>query len=116
MGKEVGTSVTNATGSLVDRSELSRSIGKKYPRVPTPITATQRQIIEIETAHGCDIGKCSFCTEPIKHKLEFREKEDILEEIKAFYDLGARYFRLGKQSCFYTLPYAVEICRILIFN
>jgi len=66
-------------------------------------------MIEIETGRGCDIGHCSFCTEPIKNKVEFREMPDVLAEIKTFYDLGARYFRLGKQTCFYTLPYAVEL-------
>ena len=69
------------------------------------------RMIEIETGHGCDIGKCSFCTEPLKNRVEFREKEDVLDEIKEFYKLGARYFRLGKQTCFYTLPYAVELLK-----
>jgi radical SAM superfamily enzyme with C-terminal helix-hairpin-helix motif len=69
------------------------------------------RIIEIETGHGCDIGKCSFCLEPIKNRLEFREKEDVLKEIIEFYKLGCRYFRLGKQSCFYTLPYAAELLK-----
>jgi len=69
------------------------------------------RMIEIETGHGCDIGKCSFCTEPLKNKVEFREKEDVLKEIIEFYRLGARFFRLGKQTCFYTLPYAVELLK-----
>jgi len=67
------------------------------------------RMIEIETGHGCDIGKCSFCTEPIKNKVEFREKEDVLKEIMEFYRLGCRFFRLGKQTCFYTLPYAADL-------
>jgi radical SAM superfamily enzyme with C-terminal helix-hairpin-helix motif len=66
-------------------------------------------MIEIETGKGCDIGKCSFCTEPIKNKVSFRETEDILKEIQAFYKIGARYFRLGKQTCFYTLPKTPEL-------
>jgi radical SAM superfamily enzyme with C-terminal helix-hairpin-helix motif len=69
------------------------------------------RMIEIETGHGCDIGKCSFCIEPLKNKAEFRDKEDVLEEIKEFYKLGCRFFRLGKQSCFYTLPYATELLK-----
>ena len=69
------------------------------------------RMIEIETGYGCDIGKCSFCTEPIKNKVEFREKYDVLREIIEFYKLGARYFRLGKQTCFYTLPYAAELLK-----
>jgi len=69
------------------------------------------RMIEIETGHGCDIGKCSFCTEPIKNKVEFREKEDILREIIEFYKLGCRYFRLGKQTCYYTFPQSIELLK-----
>lgn len=69
------------------------------------------RVIEIETGHGCSIGKCSFCTEPVKHKLEFRDKKDIIEEIKAFYKLGCFYFRLGKQSCFYSYPKVIELLK-----
>ena len=69
------------------------------------------RMIEIETGHGCDIGKCSFCTEPIKNKVEFRDKEDVLKEIIEFYKLGCRFFRLGKQTCFYTLPYTIELLK-----
>ncbi|MEK6984063.1 MAG: radical SAM protein [Nanoarchaeota archaeon] len=69
------------------------------------------RMIEIETGHGCDIGKCSFCTEPIKNRVEFREKENVLKEIIEFYSLGCRYFRLGKQTCFYTFPYAVDLLK-----
>ncbi|MAG53031.1 MAG: radical SAM protein [Nanoarchaeota archaeon] len=67
------------------------------------------RVIEIETGRGCDIGKCSFCLEPIKNRVEFRDKENVLKEIEEFYNLGARYFRLGKQTCFYTYPEAVSL-------
>ncbi|MBI2523289.1 radical SAM protein [Candidatus Woesearchaeota archaeon] len=69
------------------------------------------RMIEIETGHGCDIGHCSFCTEPIKNKVEFRDKEDVLREVIEFYRLGCRYFRLGKQTCFYTFPHAIELLK-----
>lgn len=69
------------------------------------------RMIEIETGKGCDIGHCSFCTEPLKNKVAFREQKDVLDEVKEFYKLGARYFRLGKQTCFYTVPYAKEILK-----
>jgi len=69
------------------------------------------QMIEIETSHGCQRGKCSFCTEPLKFKLEFRAQRDIIDEMKEFYKLGSRYFRLGKQSCFYSYPKAEELLR-----
>jgi len=70
------------------------------------------RIIEIETSHGCSRAKgCSFCMEPLKNRLEFRNKEDIFNEIKEFYDLGCRYFRLGKQSCFYSYPKVSELLK-----
>jgi len=70
------------------------------------------RIIEIETGHGCSRKRgCSFCTEPIKHSLEFRKKEDILKEIKAFYEIGCRYFRLGKQSDLYLYPDIIGLLR-----
>jgi len=61
---------------------------------------TGYRIIEIETSKGCP-RKCSFCTEPLKAPMTYRKNEDIVKEIKAHYDLGARYFRLGKQTDFY---------------
>ena len=68
------------------------------------------RIIEIETAKGCSRSPgCSFCTEPIKNKLEFRANQDIISEIEEFYKLGVRHFRLGKQSCFYSIPNPVEL-------
>ncbi len=68
------------------------------------------RVIEIETSHGCS-GSCSFCTEPIKNKLEFRPINDILNEIKAFTKLGCQHFRLGKQNCFYTYPDPIELLK-----
>lgn len=69
------------------------------------------RIIEIETSRGCPRLKgCSFCLEPVKHKgIKFRKAEFIVDEIKAFYELGCRYFRLGKQSCFYSYPNIEEL-------
>ena len=69
------------------------------------------RMMEIETGRGCDIGHCSFCTEPLKSKVEFREKDDILREMKTLYELGARYFRYGKQTCFYTFPKVVDLLK-----
>ncbi|MFH2020455.1 MAG: radical SAM protein [archaeon] len=61
------------------------------------------RVIEIETGRGCNIGKCSFCTEPLKNKFVNRKTEEILEEVKEYYNKGCRYFRLGKQSDFYSI-------------
>ncbi len=70
------------------------------------------RIIELETSKGCSRKThCSFCTEPIKNKLSFRKKADILKEIKALKKQGAEYFRLGKQSCYYSHPQAIGIVK-----
>ena len=53
-----------------------------------------RLMIEIETGRGCKIGKCSFCTEPIKNNFVNRKMEEVLAEVRAYYKAGARYFRL----------------------
>lgn len=59
-------------------------------------------IAELETGHGCTRKKgCSFCLEPLKYCLEFRKQKDILEEA-AVLRKYTPYFRLGKQSCFYS--------------
>ncbi len=68
------------------------------------------RMVEIETSRGCP-RKCSFCTEPIKNVMEYRKHEDILTEIKTLYDLGARHFRLGKQSDFYITKQPVELLK-----
>ncbi|MBI2666996.1 radical SAM protein [Candidatus Woesearchaeota archaeon] len=70
-----------------------------------------RRVIEIETSRGCNIGRCSFCTEPIKNKFVNRRKESIVEEVKAYYRAGARYFRLGKQADFYSSDRPIEMLK-----
>lgn len=61
-------------------------------------------VIEIETATGCNRNPgCTFCIEGMRGlPLQFREKEDIIDEIKSLYDNGALYFRLGRQPNFYA--------------
>ena len=73
----------------------------------------QLRIIEIETGRGCNVGKCSFCTEPIKNNFSNRTNKDIIAEIKAFYKLGARYFRLGKQSDFFSIENPIALLKTL---
>ncbi len=61
------------------------------------------RIVELETGRGCPRESgCSFCTEPLKHKVQWRKPEHIIEEAKLLKELGARAFRLGKQSCIYS--------------
>ena len=67
------------------------------------------RVIEIETGRGCNVGKCSFCTEPLKSKFVNRAMESVVEEVKAFYKQGARYFRLGKQADFYASDHPTEM-------
>ncbi len=71
----------------------------------------QRRVIEIETGRGCKVGKCSFCTEPIKSRFQNRKMEDVLKEIKAYYQKGARFFRLGKQADFYASDRPIELLK-----
>lgn len=59
-------------------------------------------ICEIETYRGCYWGKCSFCMERIHGEPRMREPEHVLEEIETLYNYGARYFRIGKQTDFFT--------------
>lgn len=76
---------------------------KRHPMFPDPLLA------EIGAYRGCPryiTGGCSFCSEPLYGKPEFREQEDIIKEIKALYDRGIRHFRLGGQSC--TFSYKAE--------
>ena len=68
-----------------------------YPQFPKPC------IIELETSRGCyRTINCSYCTEPLADRQSFREQEDIVNELKVFYDLGQRHFRFGRQTCFFS--------------
>lgn len=73
--------------------------------IPYPV------MIEIETGRGCNIGRCSFCTEPLKNKFSNRAMEDVLAEVVAFYNAGAHYFRLGKQADFYSIDRPIELLK-----
>ena len=55
-------------------------------------------LCELETYRGCPRhSHCSFCTEPFYGKPDFREINDVVREVSALYENGARYFRLGRQ-------------------
>ncbi len=68
-----------------------------------------RVMVEIETGRGCKVGKCSFCTEPIKSRFVNRKMESVVAEVKEYYQHGARYFRLGKQADFYASDRPIEL-------
>ncbi|MBO8173737.1 MAG: radical SAM protein [Thermococcus sp.] len=86
---------------LRDYALLGAEVVRQFPDYPKFV------IVEIETQRGCPkamgIGGCSFCTEPVRYKkVEDRPIEDIVEEIKIFYNLGVRHFRVGRQSCIFS--------------
>jgi len=57
-------------------------------------------IVEVETYRGCPrviTGGCSFCIEPLYGLPKFREQKCIVKEIEEHYQLGVRFFRLGRQ-------------------
>ncbi len=77
---------------LKEFSVLGADIIKKHPNYPYVMC-------EIETSRGCERDTfCSYCTEPFYGKADFRDEEDIIDEIQALYNAGGRYFRLGRQA------------------
>ncbi len=84
--------------------ELGAEIVKQIPDL---------RVIEIETSRGCKVGKCSFCTEPIKSMFMNKNSEDIIKEIEAFYNLGCYYFRIGKQADFYAINEPIKLLKTI---
>jgi len=83
--------------NINDYSKIKAKEGAEIVKqIPYPLVA------EIETGRGCDIGKCSFCTEPLKGSVCFREAKQIIQEMKALKEYGVEHFRFGKQTCFYS--------------
>ena len=75
----------------------------KGARLIAQMPRMENRIVEIETGRGCPRQKgCSFCTEPLKHAVQWRGADLVIEEVKTLMSLGARAFRLGKQSCIYS--------------
>ena len=61
-------------------------------------------IAEVQMYRGCVryiTGGCKFCVEPLLGGVEYREPEDILDEVIELARVGVRNFRLGAQSCVY---------------
>lgn len=87
-----GTFTLKRTAKEVDRfAPLGAFIVKEhfyYPYV----------ICEIETFRGCERRHhCSYCTEGLYGRPDEREPEKIVEEVRALYREGVRYFRVGRQ-------------------
>ncbi len=71
----------------------SALILKQHPNFPD-------LICEIEVSTGCERQThCSFCTEPFFYgKYHERRPDDILNEVEALANNGARFFRLGRAA------------------
>lgn len=79
------------TQEIAGWGEKGAFIIKQHPDYPFVIC-------ELETYRGCPRhSHCSFCTEPFYGKPDFREIEDVINEVASLYAHGARYFRIGRQ-------------------
>mgnify|MGYP006430791675 CR=1 FL=1 len=90
--------------------EIEGFIGKSYDLLKQ---IPDRRVIEIETGRGCKVGKCSFCTEPLKNRFVNRKMESVVKEVVGFYKKGARFFRLGKQADFYASDRPIEMLKLI---
>ncbi len=77
---------------LSEIAVLGAEVIKKHPNYPYVM-------VELESSRGCERDIfCSYCTEPFYGKVDYRDEEDIISEVKELYNNGARYFRLGRQA------------------
>lgn len=91
----LGGVVKDRTRNFVNEfSLLGAKVITQHPDFP-------HVICEIETYKGCYWKRCSFCIERI-HSVSMRDPKAVMAEIKALYDHGARHFRLGNQTDFFT--------------
>jgi len=82
---------------------LGAKLIEKHPNFPN-------LICEIEVSKGCERSThCSFCTEPLLYgQYTERPPEDILDEIEALTQHGARYFRLGRAANILAYGYSIH--------
>lgn len=90
--KEIDPYIKRNEAFLSEIAVLGAEVIKKHPNFPYLIS-------EIETSRGCEREQfCSYCTEPFYGLVDYRDEEDIINEVKALYENGERYFRIGRQS------------------
>ncbi|MGA1848279.1 MAG: radical SAM protein [Thermoplasmatota archaeon] len=95
----------SSTGRLVDRDRSPEEWNEHllrgafmiwmHPDHPSPLIA------EIETSRGCPryiSGGCSFCSEPGKGPVQFREPDSIKDEVHELSSFGLENIRIGGQS------------------
>lgn len=100
LGEDIGSS-----GRIVDRKagiddwnhhlRVGAFIAEMHPDAGGPL------ICEIETSRGCPryiSGGCSFCMEPSRGPLLFREPEDVADEVGRLGRHGVENIRIGGQS------------------
>jgi len=87
-----GVFLERRTAKHVDRFAPSGAfIVRKHPYFPYVIC-------EIETFRGCERKHhCSYCTEAFYGHPDEREPEKVVDEIRALYKAGVKYFRIGRQ-------------------
>jgi radical SAM superfamily enzyme with C-terminal helix-hairpin-helix motif len=81
-----------STGEIARWAAAGAAVVRRHPRFPDIIC-------EVETSRGCPReSHCSFCSEGLFGKVEFRDAEDIIREVDALISAGVSRFRLGRQA------------------
>ncbi|MCC7577072.1 MAG: radical SAM protein [Methanomethylovorans sp.] len=87
--------------NVTDRSRSVQEIGrwsKKGAFIISQHPDYPNVMCELETYRGCGRRKhCSFCTEPFYGRPDHRPVDDVIAEVQALYEEGARHFRIGRQ-------------------
>ncbi len=99
--------------SLFESYDQLQPLALKGVKLIEQMPRMQNRTVEIETGRGCPRPKgCSFCTEPLKHTVQWRPAEFVIDEVRTLTELGSHAYRLGKQSCIYSYqngdPQALE--------
>ena len=77
---------------IADWGVKGAEIVKSHPWYPDVIC-------EMESGRGCPREvHCSFCSEGLNRRVEFRDTEDILSEVDALISKGVSRFRIGRQA------------------
>jgi len=83
---------TRTAGEISRWSVLGAGVVRRHPDFPDIIC-------EIETYRGCPrLAHCSFCSEGLIGRVEFRDEEDIISEIETLIKNGVSRFRIGRQA------------------
>lgn len=90
--KGTGVDTKRSTEQISRWSIMGASVVKKHPWFPDIIC-------EMETGRGCPrLRHCSFCSEGLAGAVEFRETEDIINEVDTLIKCGVKRFRIGRQA------------------